>query len=279
MEFSIASFFTGQPDAWPGLARVLGGHVSTWYALSLALVWVTIAAGWLLTRHARLPSPGGLRRERLQAVLAAGLVLLAGQAFAGIAGQVQGAGGLAAFDQILTATLAAEASTATLTRFALLTRLGDTATISTVCIALAALLWWRGQRGLALVWAAALAGNSVLNVSLKAVFERARPLHEHGVAVAQGWSFPSGHASGSVVLWGMLAYLGLRLLPARWHLPALLAAAGMAFSVGFSRIVLQVHYFSDVLAGFCSGMAWLTLCILAAETFRRRAAARLTPPS
>ncbi|WP_205754867.1 phosphatase PAP2 family protein [Azoarcus sp. DD4] len=278
MEFSILSLFTGQPDAWPGLARALGGHVSAWYALSLVLVWGATAGGWLLTRHAALPSPGGLRRERLQAALAAGLVLLAGQTFAGIADQVQGAGGLAAFDQILTAALAAEASTATLTRFALLTRLGDTATISTACIALAALLWWRGQRGLALVWVAALAGNSLLNVSLKAVFERARPLHEHGVAVAQGWSFPSGHASGSVVLWGMLGYLALRLLPARWHLPALLVAAGMAFSVGFSRIVLQVHYFSDVLAGFCSGMAWLTLCILVAEALRRRAV-RLTQPS
>ncbi|WP_046059474.1 phosphatase PAP2 family protein, partial [Paracidovorax citrulli] len=86
--------------------------------------------------------------------------------------------------------------------------------------------------------------------------------HTHGVSVAEGYSFPSGHSSSSMVAYGMLAYLAVRLLPARWHLPALLAAASVVFTVGWSRVVLQVHYASDVLAGWVTGGTWLVCCVL-----------------
>jgi undecaprenyl-diphosphatase len=63
----------------------------------------------------------------------------------------------------------------------------------------------------------------------------------------------------------MLAYLALRLLPTRWHLPVLLAAVLLAFSVGISRIILRLHYASDVAAGFASGTAWLAFCVTVIE--------------
>lgn len=262
----IAQLVAGSPEAWLNLAARLGSNVPLWYAVAVAMVALSAAAAWWLARGAALRSASA----GVQAALATGLVLLAGQAFGTIALRVGDPGQLAGFDTALAASLALEASMPTLHAFATLTRLGDTAVITVACIVLAVLLWRRGHHGLAVTWVVAIAGNALLNVGLKAVFERSRPLHEHGVAVAQGWSFPSGHSSGSVVVWGMLAYLALRLLPARWHLPVVVAAACLAFSVGFSRIVLQVHYFSDVLAGFCSGLAWLTLCIVVAEWQRRR---------
>lgn len=74
-----------------------------------------------------------------------------------------------------------------------------------------------------------------------------------------------------LLAYGMLAYLALRLLPTKWHLPALLTAVAIAFSVGASRLFLRVHFASDVLAGFMSGAAWLAVCIMGMELLRRAA--------
>jgi undecaprenyl-diphosphatase len=116
----------------------------------------------------------------------------------------------------------------------------------------------------------ALAGNGLLNQTLKQIFGRVRPLDPEGSVLAQGFSFPSGHSAGAVVAYGMLAYLALRLLPARWHLSALLTAVALIFTVGASRLFLRVHFASDVIAGFASGTAWLALCITSIELIRWR---------
>ncbi|RYF39882.1 MAG: phosphatase PAP2 family protein, partial [Comamonadaceae bacterium] len=70
---------------------------------------------------------------------------------------------------------------------------------------------------------------------------------------------------------GMLAYVVLRFVARRWQLPVLLAATAVAFTTGSSRVFLQVHYASDVLAGFAWGLAWLALCVLGCEWLRLRA--------
>ena len=134
--------------------------------------------------------------------------------------------------------------------------------------AVGAALLLRRRVGLLLGWALAMAGNGVLNPALKQQFARMRPLHVADGISASGFSFPSGHSSGTVVAFGMLAYLGLRLLPPRWHLPVLLVAVLLAFNVGVSRIILGVHYASDVAAGFASGTAWLAICVTGIELGR-----------
>jgi undecaprenyl-diphosphatase len=149
--------------------------------------------------------------------------------------------------------------------FGAVTHLGDTATLTALCIAVALALSAVGRHRLAVGWVVAVAGNSVLNFALKQVFARVRPLHQDGFGLAQGFSFPSGHSSGSVVAYGMLAYVAIRLLPVRWHWPALVAAVAIAFTVGASRVFLRVHFASDVLAGFASGATWLAVCITSIE--------------
>jgi membrane-associated phospholipid phosphatase len=69
----------------------------------------------------------------------------------------------------------------------------------------------------------------------------------------------------------------MQLLPARWHLPLLLTAVAIALATALSRIVLHVHYASDVMAGIASGSAWLTLCITVAALLRRRSVSSMQP--
>ena len=115
-----------------------------------------------------------------------------------------------------------------------------------------------------------MGGTCLLDAALKREFERMRPLHEQGLPTFHGWGFPSGHASGALVACGSLAYVLMRTLPQRWHghVGIAVLAAGAAFSVGASRIFLEAHVATDVLAGFASGTAWLTTCILGLEMAR-----------
>lgn len=273
---------------WLTLAHQLGVHALPAFYLGLALWLLLVSATWWLTRTHWLPhtqrrlSPSASLGLHLALGFAA--VLAAAALFAEIAehlGTATQLGPVGQLDDALSSTLRHTVSRPTLQAFAWVTHFGDTATLTGLCTAVALWLLWRQRRALALGWVLAVAGNSVLNVSLKGIFERVRPLHEHGLAMAQGYSFPSGHSSGSVVAYGMLAYVVLRNLPAtapRWvGLPVLLLAASIAFATGWSRVFLQVHYASDVLAGFASGLAWLVVCISGLETVRYRQRTGLGP--
>ncbi|GKT24044.1 phosphatase PAP2 family protein [Acidovorax sp. SUPP3334] len=258
------------------IALWAASHPLTVWAGGMAIALMAAAAAWaaagpLHTHGARWTAPwadrwtaprnAGLRL--LGTLLVAALLLLAcAQALAALAEEWAAPTVWALLDQTLADTLRATASVATLTLFATLTHAGDTAMLAVLAVAVAAALWLRRYRLLALGWTAALAGNGLITRGFKHTFERVRPVHTHEIAVADGFSFPSGHSSSSLVAYGMLAYLVLRLLPARWHLPAVLLAVATVFTVGWSRVVLQVHFASDVLAGWLTGGAWLACCVM-----------------
>jgi membrane-associated phospholipid phosphatase len=207
--------------------------------------------------------------------LALGFALIIGAAslFAEIAETLGDGHQLGELDQLFSSTIRSTLSPAAFRAFAVLTHLGDPLTLAGLGLAGAAFLLWQRHHGLCIGWILALGGNAVLNPVLKRIFERTRPVHDDLQSFADGWSFPSGHASGSVVAYGMLAYLAVRLLPARWsaaRLPVLLLAASVAFTVCASRVFVQVHFATDVLAGMASGSAWLAVCIGALELRRYR---------
>ncbi len=205
----------------------------------------------------------------LRLAIGFGLVIAAAALFAEMMEALEADEALGAFDTRLAEVLAHMQPPGVLRVAGWLTHLGDPITLAALTLVVAVLLVLRGRRWLALGWVAAGVGNGLLNTALKRVFERVRPPHEHGFAMADGFSFPSGHTSGSVVVYGMLAYVAVRVLPPVWHLPSVLAAAALAWSMGVCRVLLQVHWASDVLAGFSSGLAWLTVCVLSAELLRR----------
>jgi len=247
------------PFAWIG-QHALEFYFVMW-ALLLSATWLV---GWLLRQSTLMRlqrNPGAASAIGWQ--LALGLVvLLAGVgSFIELAGQIGVGSPLSLADQALSQVLRNSVTSQVLQLFAVLTQLGDTRTLSLMCLGVALLLLARKQRTLALGWIMAVAGNGLLNQLLKIIYGRIRPLDSAGTALAQGWSFPSGHTSGAVVAYGMLAYLALRLLGPRWHLPALLLAVTLVFNIALSRVTLQMHFASDVLAGLASGSAWLALCI------------------
>lgn len=98
-----------------------------------------------------------------------------------------------------------------------------------------------------------LLGTSITIGLLKILFERPRPLHS--LIIETGKSFPSGHATGSMVLYGLLGYLTWRYLvhPTWARVLTVLIAALLILGTGVSRLILGVHYPSDVLAGWAAG--------------------------
>ena len=108
---------------------------------------------------------------------------------------------------------------------------------------------------------AAIAMTSLLiMLGLKLLFHRERPVIPL-FEPARGLSFPSGHAFMSVCFYGLLMIIiwkEEKYHPvAKWVL--LILSLIMVIMIGFSRIYLHVHYFTDVLAGFCIGFCWLLI--------------------
>jgi undecaprenyl-diphosphatase len=136
---------------------------------------------------------------------------------------------------------------------------------------LASLFLWQSRHrySVLLLWVSYL-GASLINFTVKAMYERPRPqLFEWRTPMAGHSSFPSGHSTTAVAVFAMLAYLIVRLEPTRSLRRLTLALAGVVIVlIGASRLYLGVHYPSDVVAGFALGLAWATFCALGIEAIR-----------
>jgi len=128
-------------------------------------------------------------------------------------------------------------------------------------LALLAARRWR-EAAFAIV---AFAGSALLNIATKLAFQRQRPSLWESIAPETTFSFPSGHAMGSMTLAAVLVLLAWG---TRWRWPVLAMAVAFTWLVGLSRLYLGVHYPSDVLAGWAAGLAWTTGAYLV--LFRRR---------
>jgi membrane protein DedA with SNARE-associated domain/membrane-associated phospholipid phosphatase len=149
--------------------------------------------------------------------------------------------------------------------------LGSPAFVAAWGLVVVGLLLVRRQPLLLGGWIAALAGGGLLDVALKQVFHRTRPSWEVPLLTARGWSFPSGHAMGSLVAYGMLAYLLSREMHGRRQRLAVIACATLLILlIGLSRMYLGVHYFSDVIGGYAAGAVWLAACVSGLEVVRRK---------
>jgi membrane-associated phospholipid phosphatase len=156
------------------------------------------------------------------------------------------------------------------TFFTMMTIIGGPLGLAVLLTIIAVILAIRRRWRWLIYLAVTAGGGALLNLELKRYFARARPIAAEMLRRANGYSFPSGHAMGSAVAFGALAYLAFRAIRS-W--PA--KAAVMAFlytlvaCVALSRVYLGVHWISDVLAGVTVGTVWVTTTTVAYETLRR----------
>lgn len=132
-------------------------------------------------------------------------------------------------------------------------------------------LWYLVRRDLkrALEIAAIGLGGFVVNYVMKLSFQRVRPPNPL-IEPLHNFSFPSGHATSAFIFYGLLAYLLWKTnLPKPLKIIAGIVLLLFSLLIGFSRIYLRLHYFSDVLAGFCIGFAWQKKCTTSAKNFPR----------
>jgi YegS/Rv2252/BmrU family lipid kinase len=129
-------------------------------------------------------------------------------------------------------------------------------TVGAVLLAIAAFAAWRRERRVA-GWIV-VSGVIVIggNALLKLAFQRPRPSWDEPLYEPGGWSFPSGHAAGAGVLAAVLVLLTIVLTGRGWKRRLLITAwVVLGLVIGVSRILLGVHYLSDVVAGWCVGVA------------------------
>ena len=164
-----------------------------------------------------------------------------------------------------------EARTSGLTAAAVaLTEIGNTFSMGVVASLVGLWCWTRGRRADAVFVVGAMAGAVLLFRGIKIWLDRPRPPAATQVMAETNESLPSGHATMSTVVIGSLVVL---CWAGRGRAGRALTVAGAALwigSVGATRVYLGVHWFSDVLAGWLVGAAWLALCAAAWSLWRRR---------
>jgi membrane-associated phospholipid phosphatase len=267
-------------DDWP-----LGPGTSL-VLLGAAMAVVLAAAGLLVAGHPRrgrrpsgevaeeLARSARLRRylrRRFDPGRATGLALtvalllifLAAVAFGQVADMVTSRTGLYRFDASAADWGAEHATRASTDVLVGLTQLGSTTVIIGVALVAGLLEWYRRRRWAVLAFMVMVIwGQSLIANGIKLFVHRERPPVPH-LAGSSGWSFPSGHTAAAAATYAAVALLAGR--GRRWPVRAWLGtgAAAVVLAVASSRVLLGVHWLTDVVAGAALGFAWFAVCSIA----------------
>jgi membrane-associated phospholipid phosphatase len=233
----------------------------------------------LIARNARANHFVSTARERYKkylpvlAILIAGglLTAWAGDGFIDLAEQVHARNGaLEQTDARIHDWAVGERTAGATLFFTTMTYIGSPAGITLELLIVSIILSFRRRWRWLIYLVVTAGGGGLLDFELKRYFARARPAVAEMLRRANGYSFPSGHAMGSAVAYGALAYLAYRAIRS-W--PARAAAISFLYTlvaaVALSRVYLGVHWISDVLAGVTAGTVWVTTTTVAYETMRR----------
>ncbi len=278
------------PGALFGASLQLAGAVSSRLLILLAGV---VAVAWLCTVLLRLTHrsaravfsrqrdrmvawaqgrPGVLPRvilslldparpESLGLLIAAVMLLGGAWVFLGITQDVVSSDSLVQFDHVVFEALQKLRTGLVDEVMVAATELGSAMVAIAVIAAVSVLLAWKRCWRTLAYWLTAVGFAQALVWVLKMTLERARPISMYGGT--DQFSFPSGHAVSSIVLYGFLAFLlarGRRPM-LRWAITLL--AAGLVGLIAFSRLYLGAHWLSDVLASLSLGTAWVALLCIA----------------
>ncbi len=158
------------------------------------------------------------------------------------------------------------------------TWLGSNGVLWTVIAAATVILAIRRRWRLAAYLLVTGAGALILDPILKSLVGRLRPVVAQPIAHGTGDSFPSGHSLGSIVCYGAILLVFLPAARGRWRTAFITVIVALITLIGISRILLGVHYLSDVLGGWAIGITWLGVTAFAFELTRSAAGQLGTDP-
>src|SRR5215468_4649916 len=158
------------------------------------------------------------------------------------------------------------------------TWLGSDGVLWTVVGVLALVLAIRRRWRLAAYLVVTSAGALVLDPVLKDLVGRLRPTVAHPIAHGTGNSFPSGHSLGSIICYGAVLLVFLPATSGRWRTAFRATMITLVALIGLSRLLLGVHYVSDVIGAWAIGIAWIGLTTYAFEVLRRESGRPVTEP-
>lgn len=149
------------------------------------------------------------------------------------------------------------------------TEVGSTLSMGIIAVGAVIVLWFRGRRADAALVAVVSAGAGLLVLVGKATVGRERPPAEFRLVTETNESFPSGHALASAAIIGVLLVVFVPMIRSTaWRAAAIGGGVGFVLAIGWSRIYLGVHWATDVVAGWLTGVAWLLLCVTVREVWR-----------
>lgn len=159
------------------------------------------------------------------------------------------------------------------------TWLGSDGVLWTVIAIAAIILAFRRRWRLTIYLLVTGAGAIVLDPILKSLVGRLRPVVAHPIAHGTGDSFPSGHSLGSIVCYGAIYLVFLPAASGRRRTIFTTATVALVALIGISRILLGVHFLSDVIGAWAVGIVWLGITAFAFELTRRAAGLPVTNPA
>jgi undecaprenyl-diphosphatase len=156
--------------------------------------------------------------------------------------------------------------------------LGKPLLLGVLVSAAAVFVWWRGRHRLAMFLVVTVVGGGLVDSAVKILVNRPRPVVDHPIASAFGKSFPSGHSMSATVTYGALLLVFLPVLLGRRRVVAIVATVALVLAIGCSRLLLGVHFVSDVVGGYLLGLAWLSASVAAFQIWRTEEGRRRTQP-
>jgi undecaprenyl-diphosphatase len=215
---------------------------------------------WALTRRFPVGEIAG-------AALLAGLVMVAALSagFTVLLDDVLEGEGIALVDRPATRWLADHRDAWLTTALRMITATGSPVGLTVLAVAVCATVAWQRSSWLPVTLGVIGAGGIGLVVTtIKALVGRDRPPSPFSAIAVSGYSFPSGHATGTAAVTVLAAWLVTRWLVTSWaaRVAVWATAVGVIGAIGFSRVYLGVHYPSDVLAGWLLGTAWAGVVVV-----------------
>ncbi|MEH7277505.1 phosphatase PAP2 family protein, partial [Bacillus toyonensis] len=148
-----------------------------------------------------------------------------------------------------------------LTFFSYFTKLGSAIGIVTILIISLLVFWQKRYYAAMIVYPMGVLITHLVNKGIKEIVKRERPSLNEALD-ALGYSFPSGHAMLSIMTFGFLTYIiaaNLKSVTGKYVITILMGI--LIVSIGLSRVILNVHYPTDILAGYCVGGILLIIAI------------------